>query len=152
MPENDGAMTQDAHYTHAMATHPLLTGSGLAVLSLPLHLIVSAETSVVLASLTLALIAGVYLGFAFSDGRLSVMLTELFVALAFTAAALAGAMSWPVWIAVALGAHGLWDWAHHRERVPTRMPRWYVPFCAVFDWIYAAGLLGIWWKEGVLAS
>src|SRR5215207_6953646 len=31
--------------------------------------------------------------------RLSVMLTELFVALAFTAAALAGAMSWPVWIA-----------------------------------------------------
>jgi hypothetical protein len=38
----------------------------------------------------------------------------------------------------------------HRERVPTRMPRWYVPFCAVFDWVYAAGLLGIWWKKGVL--
>ena len=62
-------MTQAAHYTHAMATHPLLTGSGLAVLSLPLHLVLSAETSVVLASLTLALIAGVYLGFAFSDRR-----------------------------------------------------------------------------------
>ena len=108
------------------------------------------QTSVLLASLTLALIAGVYLGFALSDGRLPVMLTELFVALAFTAAALGGAMSWPVWIAVALGAHGVWDWAHHRERVPTRMPRWYVPFCAVFDWVYAAGLLGIWWKGGVL--
>ena len=80
------------------------------------------------------------------------MLTERFVALAFTAAALAGAMSWPVWIAVALGAHGLWDWAHHRERVPTHMPRWYVPFCAVFDWVYATGLLGIWWKEGVLTA
>jgi hypothetical protein len=120
------------------------------VLSLPLHFIIPAETSVLLASLTLALIAGVYLGFAFSDGRLPVMLTELFVALTFTAAALGGAMSWPVWIAVALGAHGLWDWAHHRERVPTRMPRWYVPFCAVFDWVYAAGLLGIWWKKGVL--
>ena len=51
------AMAQDAHYTHGMATHPLLTGSGLAVLSLPLHLVVPAETSVVLASLTLALIA-----------------------------------------------------------------------------------------------
>jgi hypothetical protein len=138
------------HSTHAMATHPLLTGSGLAVLSLPLHFMIPAETSVLLASLTLALIAGVYLGFAFSDGRLPVMLTELFVALAFTAAALGGAMSWPVWIAVALGAHALWDWAHHRERVPTRMPRWYVPFCAVFDWIYAAGLLGIWWKNGVV--
>src|SRR3954465_10217626 len=37
------AMTQDAQYTHAMATHPLLTGSGLAVLSLPLHLVVPAE-------------------------------------------------------------------------------------------------------------
>ena len=78
--------------THAMATHPLLTGSGLAVLSLPLHLVIPAETSVLLASLTLALIAGVYLGFAFSDGRLPVMLTELFVALAFTAAALGGAI------------------------------------------------------------
>ena len=43
-------MTQDAHYTHAMATHPLLTGSSLAVLSLPLHLLLSPETSVVLAA------------------------------------------------------------------------------------------------------
>ena len=53
---------------HAMATHPGLTGSGLAVLSLPLHLVLPAETSVLLAALTLALIAGVYLGFAFAMG------------------------------------------------------------------------------------
>ena len=135
---------------HAMATHPRLTGSGLAVLSLPLHLVLPAETSVLLAALTLALIAGVYLGFAFIDGRLSVMVIELSVALAFAGAALAAAMSWPGWVAVAWAAHGLWDWAHHRERVPTRMPRWYVPFCAVYDWVYAAGLLGIWWMQGVL--
>jgi len=134
-----------------MATHPLLTGSGLAALSLPLHLVLPAPTSVLLAALTLALIAGVYLGFAFLDGRLSVMFTELLVALAFTGAALAATMFRPVWIAVALGMHGLWDWAHHRERVPTRMPRWYVPFCALYDWVYAAGLLGIWWMKGVIA-
>ena len=141
-------MTQDAQHRHAMATHPGLTGSGLAVLSLPLHLVLPAETSVLLAALTLALIAGVYLGFAFLDGRLSVMMTELLVALAFTGAALAAAVSWPAWVAVGFAAHGLWDWAHHQQRVPTRMPRWYVPFCAVYDWVYAAGLLGIWWMKG----
>src|SRR3954451_214210 len=117
-------MPQNPQHTHVMATHPLLTGSGLAVLTLPLHLALPAQTSVLLTALTLALIAGVYLGFAFVDGRLSVMTTELVVALAFTGAALAAAISWPIWIAAALAAHGLWDWAHHRERVPTRMPRW----------------------------
>jgi hypothetical protein len=144
-------MAHDPQHKHAFATHPLLTGSGLAVLSLPVHLVLPAETSVLVASLTLGLIAGVYLGFAFVDGRISIMFTELFVALAFTAAALAAVLSWPAWVAVAWAAHGLWDWAHHRERVPTRMPRWYVPFCAVYDLIYAAGLLGIWWIRGVLA-
>ena len=147
---NNEATVQDAHYTHAMATHPRLTGSGLAVLSLPLHLVLPAEASVLLSALTLALVAGVYLGFAFVDGRLSVMVIELVVALAFTGAALAAAMSWPAWAVIAFAAHGLWDWAHHRERVPTRMPRWYVPFCAVYDWVYAAALLGIWWMEEVL--
>jgi hypothetical protein len=144
-------MPQDAQHPHVMATHPLFTGSGLAVLSLPLHLVLSAQASVLFAALTLAFIAGVYLGFAFIDGRLSVMFTELVVALAFTGAALAAAMSWPIWIAIGLAAHGLWDWAHHQERVPTRMPRWYVPFCAIYDWVYAAGLLGIWWMKGLLA-
>jgi hypothetical protein len=76
------------------------------------------------------------------------MMTELLVALAFTGAALAAAASWPAWVAVGFAAHGLWDWAHHQERVPTRMPRWYVPFYAVYDWVYAAGLLGIWWMKG----
>src|SRR3954464_13155479 len=100
-------MPQDAQHAHIMATHPLLTGSGLAALSLPLHLVLSAQTSVLLAALTLAFIAGVYLGFAFLDGRLSVMFTELLVALAFTGAALAAALSWPAWVAVGIAAHGL---------------------------------------------
>src|SRR3954454_20779138 len=98
-------MPQDAQHTHVMAAYPLFTGSGLAVLSLPLHLVLSAPTSVLLATLTLALIAGVYLGFAFVDGRLWVITTELVVALAFTGAALAAAMSWPAWIAVVLAVH-----------------------------------------------
>ena len=90
-------MPQDAQHAHIMATHPLFTGSGLAVLSLPLHLLLPAPTSVLLAALTLAFIAGVYLGFAFIDGRLWVITTELVVALAFTGAAFAAAMSWPAW-------------------------------------------------------
>ena len=144
-----GTVAERSPDSHAMAAHPLLTGSGRAI---PLHLALPTEVSVVLAGLTLALIAGVYLGFAFADGRLSVMFTELFVALGFTGAALAGVIHWPAWTVIAIGAHGLWDWAHHHERVSTRMPRWYVPFCAVYDWIYAAGLLGIWWRAGALLT
>jgi hypothetical protein len=97
-----------------------------------------------LASIILTLVAGIYVGFAIQDGRPGIIATEAGVALVFAACALLGlwVTAWAVPAAVAL--HGFWDLAHHR-RVTTAMPRWYVPFCAIYDWVFAAGLAGAWW-------
>lgn len=48
---------------------------------------------------------------------------------------------WAIPLACVL--HGAWDVAHHRL-VDTAMPRWNIPFCAVFDGVFAAGLVAAW--------
>ena len=55
--------------------------------------------------------------------------------------AVAGVLGSPYWFAVALFAHGLWDFAHHNGLFGAKIPRWYIPFCAVIDWIAALILL-----------
>lgn len=118
-------------------------GAVLALASLPAHLLLPPTISHQLATLVLALMAGVYLGFAVQDGRARVLVIEGLVASAFVAAALLGlwVSAWAVPAAYVL--HGFWDLAHHRH-VSTAMPAWYVPFCAVFDWVFAAGLVANW--------
>lgn len=127
----------------AVIHHPGKVGAGLALASLPVHFLIPAAASHELAAVLLAMVAGIYVGFAVQDGRASALRTEGLVALAFVAAALIGlwVTVWAVPAAYAL--HGLWDLAHHR-RITTAMPAWYVPFCAVYDWIFAAGLLVAW--------
>jgi hypothetical protein len=92
------------------------------------------------ATLTLALIAGIYVGFALSDGRPRAVIVEVIVAAVFLGASWVTLFWSPLATAAALAAHGAWDVAHHLRAVSTRMPRWYVPFCSVFDWVFAAGL------------
>ena len=58
------------------AHHPAKLGPVLAVVSLPFHLMLSIGASHDLAALLLALIAGVYVGFAVQDGRGTVLATE----------------------------------------------------------------------------
>jgi len=50
---------------------------------------------------------------------------------------------YPVVILGALALHGLWDLLHHRL-IDTEIPRWYIPFCAIVDWVMAASLFIIW--------
>lgn len=123
--------------------HPGKVGAGLSLASLPVHFLVPATASHELAAVLLAMVAGIYVGFAVQDGRATALRTEGLVALAFVAAALIGlwVTVWTVPAAYAL--HGLWDLAHHR-RITTAMPAWYVPFCAVYDWIFVAGLIVAW--------
>ena len=120
-----------------------LIGAGLSLASLPVHFVIVHALSVEIAALVLALVAGIYVGFAVQDGRVSNLIVEGIVAIAFIGAALAGlvAFAWAIPLAYAL--HGVWDMAHHRL-VDTALPRWYVPFCAVFDWVFAAGLAAAW--------
>ncbi len=86
----------------------------------------------------LGAIAAVYVGFALADGRLGIVTAEAMVALAFLGTALAGLGLDPVWIGIGLAGHGVWDVLHHPRGIRTRIPSWYPPLCAVYDWILAA--------------
>ena len=130
-----------------MKATPAFVGGALAAASVPLHLLVSGNVSTDLAAVTLATVAAIYVGFALADGRPAIMGLEAGVALLFAMAALAG-LTLSRWATIgAFALHGLWDYAHHRG-IRTAMPRWYIPFCAVFDWVFALGLGSIWLSRG----
>ena len=128
---------------HIFARIPLTSGFLLGVIPLPLHLFLPLRLSHELAAITLVLIAGNYIGFAFKDGRPKTVALEFTTAVAFAASAWVGLNGHPLVIVAALAAHGVWDVLHH-NMMKTDIPRWYVPFCAICDWIMAAGLLLIW--------
>lgn len=117
-------------------------GMILFALGAPVHFLVPLETSTQMAALTLALIAGAYIGFGAASGKPAQFWTELAAALLFALTALAGLTLTPLAIPAGLIAHALWDILHHSPRTAGAVPRWYVPFCATFD-LAAAALLTI---------
>lgn len=125
---------------------PLKAGVLIGVLPLPLHYRLPHEDSVLLAALTVVIIASIYIGYAFNDGRRHILATESMAATLFLGAAWFGLKGHEWAIIAAYGAHGLWDLAHHTI-VGTHMPRWYIPLCAVVDWIIAAGLYLMWYPN-----
>lgn len=127
----------------AIGSRPTQLGTALALASLPAHFFLPSIASHQLAAVVLVLVAGIYVGFALQDGRVRTLAVEGAVALGFIAAALAGLWVNAWFIPAAYVLHGFWDLAHHRH-VATAMPAWYVPFCAVFDWVFAAGLAAAW--------
>jgi uncharacterized protein DUF6010 len=92
-------------------------------------------------SVALAVIGAIYMGFAFADGRISIMVIELTAATAFVVLALFGLWVAPVFLAIGLVLHGLWDLAHRPRGITTRMPSWYPPFCAAYDFVFAGVFL-----------
>lgn len=117
------------------------TGAILFLISVPLHLLAPDQTSVLIAALTLTLIAGAYIGFGAASGQASTFWQELTVALLFSACAFAGLTFDPRWIPAGLAAHAAWDIYHHNPRRQGAVPRWYIPFCATFDLAAAVFLL-----------
>ena len=90
-------------------------------------------------ALGLVLIAGIYIGFAVADGRPRVIAVESAVASVFVVVA-AVAVTGSEWLIVAgLIGHGLKDLWQHRNRFVANM-RWWPPFCAVVDFVAAAGV------------
>lgn len=92
-------------------------------------------------SVTLAVIGAIYMGFAFLDGRVSIVILELSVATAFIVLALLGLWLAPAFVALGLILHGFWDLAHRPRGITTKLPSWYPPFCAAFDFVFAAVFL-----------
>ncbi|QBF31411.1 DUF6010 family protein [Thalassococcus sp. S3] len=128
---------------HVFATAPIKSGVLLGLLPLPVHMFLPAGPSYQLAAITLVLIAGVYLGYAFKDGRAKAISIECIGAAAFATAAWLGLNGYPLAIVIALALHGVWD-VLHVKLIDTDIPPWYVPFCSFVDWIMAAGLYLIW--------
>ncbi len=108
--------------------------------AIPAHLLLPEEISRLTIAITIAIIAGAYIGFGANDGRLWVLMTELVVAALFGVMALLGVLWSPFMFVVALFLHGVWDIIHHNGLFGARVPRWYIPFCVVIDWIAAVGL------------
>ncbi len=92
-------------------------------------------------SVSLAVIGAIYVGFGFADGRVRIAVLEFSVATGFLVLAFLGLWLAPVFIAVGLILHGFWDLAHRPRVITTRLPSWYPPFCAAFDFVFAGAFL-----------
>ena len=135
-----------------LARRPIFTGVGVGVASLAPHFFLPPEASLGFAAVLVALIAGVYFGFAVMNGSARDQFVEFNVTSGFTVAALLGLLLLPILLPLAYFGHGLWGLAHHnRARLSlVRIPRWYVPWCVVIDVIIGTGLLVIWNGSGIL--
>ncbi|HET6628175.1 MAG TPA: DUF6010 family protein [Woeseiaceae bacterium] len=127
------------------AAHPCWTGLLLAAATIPVFILLSEPLARQWGALLLATIGGAYIGFAARDGRSGAKIIELAGALAFGVLGLAGLYFHPLWIAGGYVAHGFWDILHHRHGPYADTPRWYIPFCVVYDWIIGAFLIIWWW-------
>jgi len=139
------------HLAEATRAHPVLAGVVFSALLLPLHWLLPHEASVTMAAVVMGVIAGVYIGYGFADGRSDRIGIEFLAALAFGAGGLLGAL-WQPWVICAvLVLHGLWDLAHHRsakgdpQGFGAKIPLYYIPLCLAVDWVVAAGLFTIWY-------
>jgi hypothetical protein len=142
----------DHAHSSPFSRRPILTGIAVGIASLLPHAFLSAQASLAFAAILIALIAGIYFGFAVVNGSSRHQWIEFNVAGLFAVAGLLGLLYWPVLLAIAYFAHAAWDFAHHnRSRLSlVAIPQWYVPWCVVIDVIVGAGLLVIWHRNGVL--
>lgn len=136
--------TDNAQESDTLARHPLPLAGLLALVTLPLHLVLPHALSVTLAGTVLALVGGIYIGFALLDGRPVVLVRECAAAVAFMLFAAVSATFAPALLPLGYIAHGLWDAAHHDHGLDLAMPRGYVPLCAVYDALAGIGLWTIW--------
>ena len=134
------------------ARRPVLTGVAVGVATLLPHAFLAPAASVGYAAIVIALIAGIYFGFAVMNGSPRDQLIEFNVTGLFALAGVLGLLLWPLLLPLAYLAHALWDFAHHnRLHLPlVVIPRWYVPWCVIIDVIVGVGLLVIWRGHGLV--
>ncbi|GGA32117.1 hypothetical protein [Neptunicoccus cionae] len=128
-----------------IGNHPMRSGLIVALaVSVP-HLLLPMDWSVAAAALTLAFIAGIYVGFTVIHGQEQAFVSEVSVAITFGVLALGGLVIAPWIIPFGLAGHAVWDMLHYRKsHFLTDVPKWYVPFCIIIDVILAAALAISW--------
>lgn len=138
------------------AALPAMWGLLFAGTTFVVHVFLGREASVLVASLLLAMIGAIYVGFAVSDGRPATIAIECLGALAFASAALCGLLFSPWFIVGATAGHAGWDFLHHHPRRHlgklAQTPRWYIPYCLVYDLCAAAGLAALWFSRGFISA
>jgi hypothetical protein len=134
------------------AKRPILTGVAVGVGSLAPHFFLPAQASLGFAAVLIALIAGIYFGFAVMNGSSRDQFVEFNVTGLFAVVALLGLLLWPILLPLAYFGHALWDLAHHNKSrlALVSIPQWYVPWCVVIDVIIGAGLIAIWTSHGII--
>ena len=139
-------------HTSIFSERPSPTGVAVGAVSLLPHFFMSPEASLGFAAILIALIAGIYFGFAVVNGSNRDQLVEFTVAGLFAVSALLGLLLWPLLLPIVYFAHACWDFAHHdRARLSlVAIPQWYVPWCVVIDLIIGAGLLVLWRSHGLI--
>jgi len=113
-------------------------GLGAAIVTISFHQTLGEAKGLELSSFLLVMIGSAYFGFALSSHSKRARIIEIIVASAFVLIAIYGLWVSP-WILIAgLFLHGVWDLAHHNNVFNlAEIPKWYVPFCASYDWAMA---------------
>lgn len=132
-------------HPHDLMTTPVSVTMGVvgAVGFLAVVVIFEPARSTPILATFLAMIYGVYLGFALVGSSIQELLVEVSFVAVGIALTISGLLFGPVWIAVGLLLHGLWDIVHHQKLLwlgVGTVPRWYVPFCAVADILGVAAI------------
>lgn len=116
---------------------PLLLGAGLAIVLAIAAKVTRFDQDRSFYPTVLIVIAAYYVLFAFMSGEAIVV--EVFVASAFTIAAVAGGIKWPVLTGIAIVMHGVFDFLHPTIITNGGVPEWWPWFCAGVDLV-----LGTW--------
>ncbi len=122
----------------------LIAGFLAGTATITFALLIPKSSALELLTAVLWSIAAVYFGFVLIDGRRRELLIEIGNMVLTIALALLGLWVAPYWLALGYFAHGLWDAFHHPRLIQTKIPRWYVPFCMLYDWMIA-GFILLWW-------
>ena len=146
------AHSHDHAHSSGFSRRPYLTGVAIGVVTLVPHAFIPPQASLAFAAILIALIAGIYFGFAVVNGNARQQMIEFNVTGIFAVSGLLGLLYWPILLPLAYFAHALWDLAHHnRARFSlVAIPQWYVPWCVVIDVIVGAGLIVIWRGNGII--
>ena len=151
-PPSDTGTHIHHHPPSIFESRPLLTAVCVGVVSLAPYAFLTAEASRGFAAVLIALIAGIYFGFAVMNGSARDQMVEFNVTGGFAVAGLLGLLWQPILLPLAYLGHALWDLAHHNRAKLSlvAIPSWYIPWCIVIDVIVGVGLLAVWYGKGLI--
>lgn len=91
----------------------------------------------------LVIIPTYYIVFAVMGGSSQALVWELAAAVAFSTAAIVGALHLPLLVGVGIVAHGLFDLVHYMMIQDAGVPDWWPGFCGSLDVVLGLWVIGL---------